>query len=122
MNRIIEQLRAELCANADEKTIGNYQWFFKETVKFYGVRFGTVGAIARRYWKEIKTLHKKEIFSLCEDLFRSDYSEEAAIVGYWVPNLTNQFEPSDLDLFKRWIDSYVNDWAKCDGFCNHTIG
>jgi 3-methyladenine DNA glycosylase AlkD len=122
MNRIIEQLRAELCANADEKTIGNYQRFFKETVKFYGVRFGTVGAIARRYWKEIKTLDKKEIFSLCEDLFRSDYSEEAAIVGYWVPNLTNQFEPSDLDLFKRWIDSYVNDWAKCDGFCNHTIG
>jgi 3-methyladenine DNA glycosylase AlkD len=120
--QILEQLRTELHANADEKTISNYQRFFKEAVKFYGVRFGTVGVIANKYWKEIKSLKKQEIFDLCEDLFRSDYSEEAAIVAYWVPKLTNQFVPDDLALFKRWIDAYINDWAKCDGFCNHTIG
>ena len=33
MSRILERIRAELRANADEKTIGNYQHFFKEAVK-----------------------------------------------------------------------------------------
>ena len=122
MFQILESLRAELHANADEKTISNYQRFFKEAVRFYGVSLGTVDKIANNYWKEIKSLEKQEIFSLCEDLFRSDYSEEAVVASVWTPKLTDQFEPSDLALFKRWIDSYLNDWAKCDGFCNHTIG
>ena len=27
-----------------------------------------------------------------------------------------------MATFKLWIERYVNNWAKCDGFCNHTIG
>ena len=122
MYQILERLRAELRANADEKTISNYQRFFKETVKFYHVKLASVNKIANNYWKEIKSLEKQEIFDLCEDLFRSDYSEEAAVASCWTPKLTNKYEPADLVLFKRWIDSYLNDWAKCDGFCNHTVG
>jgi len=122
MSKILEQVRTELRGNADEKTIGNYQRFFKETVKFYGVSMGATNKIANKYWKEIKTLDKKEIFDLCEDLFRSDYSEEAAVASEWTPKLTNQYEPADLAVFKRWIDLYLNDWAKVDGFCNHTVG
>ena len=51
MSEILARIRAELRANADEKTIGNYQRFFKETVKFYGVSLGTVDKIAGEYWK-----------------------------------------------------------------------
>ena len=121
-NDILAQLRADLRANADEKSIANYQRYFKETVKFYGLSMSAANKIAVKYWKEIKTLSKPEIFALCEDLFKSDYSEEAAVASDWAPRLTDQFEPADLALFKRWIDSYLNDWAKVDGFCNHTIG
>jgi 3-methyladenine DNA glycosylase AlkD len=121
-NHILVQLRADLRANADEKSIANYQRYFKETVKFYGLSMSAANKIAVKYWKEIKTLSKPEIFALCEDLFKSDYSEEAAVASDWAPRLTNQFEPADLALFKRWIDSYLNDWAKVDGFCNHTVG
>lgn len=121
-NQILSRLRADLRANADEKSIANYQRYFKETVKFYGLSMSAANKIANNYWQEIKSLPKKEIFALCEDLFRSDYSEEAAVASEWAPKLTNQFAPADLALFKRWIDSYLNDWAKCDGFCNHTVG
>ena len=31
-------------------------------------------------------------------------------------------EASDIATFKRWIECYINNWAKCDSFCNHTIG
>ena len=122
MHDILKRLRADLRANADEKSIANYQRYFKETVKFYGLSMSAANKIAVNYWKEIKSLSKPEIFALCEDLFKSDYSEEAAVASDWAPRLTDQFEPADLALFKRWIDSYLNDWAKVDGFCNHTVG
>jgi len=36
--------------------------------------------------------------------------------------MADRFEPSDLGVFRRWIESYVDDWAKCDTLCNHTVG
>lgn len=122
MDAILQRLRSELTANIDANTQTSFQRFFKETVKYYGVKTGTVEKIANKYWKEIKSLSKHEIFDLCEDLFRSDYAEEAFVVSTWVPKLTDIFEPADLVLFRRWIDTFINNWAKCDGFCNHTIG
>ena len=37
-------------------------------------------------------------------------------------NYIDNLKPNDLPIFKRWIERYINNWAKCDGFCNHTIG
>ena len=122
MDNILRRLRAELKGNIDSNTQNSFQRFFKETVKYYGVKTGIVEKIANKYWKEIKSLSKQEIFDLCEELFRSDYTEEAFVVSTWIPKLTDSFEPVDLALFRRWIDTYINNWAKCDGFCNHTIG
>jgi 3-methyladenine DNA glycosylase AlkD len=28
----------------------------------------------------------------------------------------------DFRTFENWINSYVNNWASCDTFCNHTVG
>ncbi len=122
MNQILAQIRAELNANVDVATQSSFQRFFKEDVKYYGVKTGIVEKIAGKYWKEITPLPKREIFALCEDLFKTDYTEEAFIVSGWVPRLTARFEPADLVVFCRWIDVYINNWAKCDGFCNHTLG
>ena len=122
MNQVIERVREELKASADEKTKQSFQRFFKEEVTYYGVKTGTVGRIAKKYWNEVKSLGKKEIFSLCEELYRSNYTEEAFVAAFWLPNLVEKLEPSDLAVFKGWIEKYINNWAKCDGFCNHTIG
>lgn len=122
MNSIIQKIRAELKSNADEATKRSFQRFFKEEVKYHGVKTGLVGKIARKYWQEAKGLPKKEIFTLCEELYASGYCEEAFVVSFWLPNLLDQLEPSDLAIFKDWIDKYIDNWAKCDGFCNHTIG
>ena len=122
MNSVIAKIREELKANADEKTKQGFQRFFKEEVKYHGVKTGTVGKIAKKYWNEIKQLGKTEIFSLCEMLYQSGYSEEAYVAAVWLPNLVDKFEPSDLGLLSRWIEKYVDDWAKCDTLCNHTVG
>jgi 3-methyladenine DNA glycosylase AlkD len=122
MNNVLSQIRADLKAATDENTQKSFQRFFKEQVKYYGVKTETVGKIAKKYWLKVKTLDKQELFKLCEELYRSDYTEEAFVVSFWLPNYINKLEPSDLTTFKRWIECYINNWAKCDGFCNHTIG
>jgi len=122
MNTILAQLRADLKASADPQTQKTFQRFFKEQVKYYGVKVPTVREIAKIYWKQVKALDKKTVFALCEELYRSDYSEEAFVVADWLPNYLDNLEPADLATFKVWIERYINNWAKCDGFCNHTIG
>lgn len=119
---IVQRIRAELANNADETTKKSFQRFFKEDATYYGVKTGLVGKIAKKYWEEIKRLNKQEIFGLCEELYASGFCEEAFIVAYWVPNLRDRLEPEDLAIFKNWIEKYIDNWAKCDGFCNHTIG
>jgi 3-methyladenine DNA glycosylase AlkD len=122
MNDILTQIRRDLAVNTDPQTQKSFQRFFKEHVKYYGVKTPTVAKIAKNYWKQVKTLDKQSIFKLCEELYRSDYTEEAFIVAFWLPNYISNLEPGDLATFKVWIEHYINNWAKCDGFCNHTLG
>jgi 3-methyladenine DNA glycosylase AlkD len=122
MNDILSQMREDLRANVDVQTQKSFQRFFKEQVKYYGVKTEIVGKIAKKYWKQVQTLEKQKIFALCRELFSSDYTEEAFIVSFWLPNYIECLQPGDLATFKVWIECYVNNWAKCDGFCNHTIG
>ncbi|MCW4004893.1 MAG: DNA alkylation repair protein [Candidatus Bathyarchaeota archaeon] len=122
MNSILEQIRADLKANTDEKTRQSAQHFFKEQIKFYGVKTPTVAKIAKKHWPSVKVLGKPELFGLCEELLRSDYTEEAFIVSAWLPQYVDKLAPADLATFKRWIEKYINNWAKCDSLCNHTVG
>ncbi len=122
MNNLLSQIRSDLKAATDQKTQQSFQRFFKGQVKYYGVKTETVGKIAKKYWPQVEILDKQAIFVLCEELFRSDYTEEAFIVSFWLPNYLDHLEPGDLATFKLWIESYIDNWAKCDGFCNHTIG
>ena len=73
MNKLLSDIRAELAANVDEKTRNSAKHFFKEQIKVYGVKTATVEKIARKYWPQVKTYGKPEIFALCEELLRSDY-------------------------------------------------
>ena len=122
MNQFIARIREDLKVNADEKTKASFHRFFKENIICYGVKTPTVGKIAKKYWSEVRNLSKKEIFALCEELYRSGFTEEAFVVSYWLPKMVEEFELEDLAIFKGWIERYIDNWAKCDGFCNHTVG
>jgi 3-methyladenine DNA glycosylase AlkD len=122
MNNILAEIRADLKASVDEKTKQSFQRFFKEQVKAYGVKTETVGKIAKKHWREVAALDKQAIFVLCEELYRSGIMEEAFVVSFWLPNYIDHLEPADVRTFKRWIETYIDKWAKCDGFCNHTVG
>lgn len=122
MNGIISAIHRELKSFPEEDRTPDFQRFFKEEVRCYGLKTARVKKLANRYWKEVKNLEKDEIFRLCEELFSSDYMEEAFIASYWVEKTSGRFEEGDIGTFHRWIDTYINNWAKCDGFCNHAVG
>ncbi|MCX6684098.1 MAG: DNA alkylation repair protein [Methanoregula sp.] len=122
MDPVIANLRKDLVNSADPATRKTFQRFFKETVKYYGVKVPMVTKIARKYWKEIKARDKEEIFLLCEELYKSGYCEEAFVVSSWAHLLSDRYEREDFLVFRHWIDSYISNWAACDSFCNHTMG
>ncbi|MCW4017539.1 MAG: DNA alkylation repair protein [Candidatus Bathyarchaeota archaeon] len=119
---LIELIRQDLQASVDDKTKASFQRFFKEKVTCYGVKTATVGKIAKKHWNQAKLLSKPALFAVCEELFRSGVTEEAFVVSFWLPNYIDHLNKGDLVTFKQWIEQYVDNWAKCDGFCNHTVG
>jgi 3-methyladenine DNA glycosylase AlkD len=121
-NDVLTAVRQELILNIDEKTKDSAQRFFKEEVKFHGVKSAIVKKIAAKYFRDIKYRDKEEIFSLCENFLDTNYGEEAFIAFEWAYSLRRKYEPKDFQVFERWVSDYVDNWAKCDTLCNHTLG
>jgi 3-methyladenine DNA glycosylase AlkD len=121
-NDLLANIRRELKQNINESYKQKSQSFFNEKIKFHGVSIMTVGKIARKYFNEIKHKSKKEVFTLCEELLKADYIEEAFIAYDWAYFLHDQFEEKDFKTFEKWLNAYVSNWAECDTFGNHTIG
>lgn len=122
MNEIISGIRQALEDNTDEKTKSIAQKFFKEKIKYYGVKTSVVREIGKEYFEKIKQKPKKEIYSLCEELWKSAITEETYIACDWSYYIHVQYEPEDFIIFDKWVNLYVNNWASCDTLCNHTIG
>jgi 3-methyladenine DNA glycosylase AlkD len=122
MNKIIEEIRLELIRNADEKTKQSGERFFKENVKLYGIKSAVVTRISKDHYRSLPDKNKSLIFSLCEELWKSGYMEESFVACNWSFNVHKYYEPADFEIFERWVDNYISNWASCDTLCNHTVG
>ena len=118
----LTRFRADLRKNSDAKTRESSRRYFKEAAVFYGVRSSHLSLLNHTYFKEISSLPKAEIFMLCEELFKSDISEEAFIAADWAYKVHRFYTVDDWNTFEHWVKNYINNWAKCDSLCNHAIG
>jgi 3-methyladenine DNA glycosylase AlkD len=121
MSNILINLRQELTALADQKTQTSEKRFFKEAITFYGVKTDLVGKLAKAYLPQIKALPKNAVFDLCDELFKADFNEEAFIASEWVYRRRQEYQPEDFKRFEKWLNLYINNWAKCDTLCNHSL-
>jgi 3-methyladenine DNA glycosylase AlkD len=122
MDPVIAKIEKELKTLSDPETQKTAKRFFKEEIKCHGLKTASVMTIARKYWNEVKDREKHEIFRLCEELYKTGFMEESFIVSNWVHSLSKRFEPEDLPVLRHLIDTYITNWAACDGFCNHALG
>ncbi|MCJ7827610.1 DNA alkylation repair protein [Patescibacteria group bacterium] len=124
--KVVAQVRQELKAAVDPAyKEGSKTVFFKgdQCHLSYGVRTPKVRKIARRYYSTfLKQESKGLVFSLAQQLWTSNYMEEAIIASGWVWRRRNEFIKRDFAVFERWVKKYVNNWAKCDDFCTHSVG
>ena len=122
MKTILQNIHKDLKAASDKKTKESGKTFFKEEIKSHGVKIPQVVKIGRENYSKIKDKSKKDIFFICEELFKTGFIEEAIIACNYSYNINKQFEPKDFKIFEKWMEKYVTNWAVCDTFCNHTMG
>jgi len=122
MEDTIAKVRRALTDNIDLDVLARSGNFFKEEVIHYGVKTPVAVKIGKEAFKEIKNLPKKEIFALCEQLWKTGLQEECYIAANWSYYIRKQYEPADFKVFDRWTNKFVTNWATCDTFCNHTVG
>lgn len=119
---VLEEIRNELRSRADPAVQESERRYFKEDFLSYGVKNPEVNRMAARYYPRVKGLPKTELFGMCGDLFRSGYQEEALIACEWAARQEKRYEREDFETFECWLQSCVDNWAKCDTLCNHSIG
>lgn len=119
---IIELVRGELSAQAKGTVVKSQQQFFKERIKAYGVKTPAVKKLAQKLGKEIAKVPKEMVFGWCEVLWSSGFIEESLVACHWAYTQRKNFSPADFIVFEHWVSEYVNNWASCDTFCNHTVG
>ncbi|MDO9680286.1 MAG: DNA alkylation repair protein [Bacteroidales bacterium] len=118
LNEIRDKIKSVSC---DQGRISGER-FFRESVKIYGAKSADISAISREAYKNLEDKDKATVFALCEDLLKNEYLEESFIACDWAYRSKKYFEKNDFVLFEYWINSYINNWATCDTFCNHTMG
>lgn len=122
-NKLIKAIRRDLKSEIDLDYKKGCQNYFTEKIICYGVRIPIVRKIAQKYfWEEVKNLDKKDLFFLCEELFKSDYNEEATIAIQFLSLSFSKFEKKDFKVFTQFLNKYINNWSKTDDFCTHVLG
>lgn len=111
----IDMLKSAVVAETSQR-------FFKHKIDCHGLKSSDSDKIAKENFEMVKNLSKREIFDCCEIFWKSGMLEESFIACNWAYRMRKQFQPADFKIFERWIDTYVNNWASCDTFCNHTVG
>lgn len=119
---VLASIQKALKQNSDEKVRKSFERFFKENVRFYGVRSAVVARIGREHFKEIKNSDKKVIFALIEQLLKAGWFEESMIAYAWLDMISKTFDEGDFTVLEAWLSKYVSNWAECDTLCNHAIG
>jgi 3-methyladenine DNA glycosylase AlkD len=124
MDKLISNVRQKLIEKTDSKTRETTKRYFKEGEQAitYGVKTVETRKIGKDFCRHIKGFSKQQIFELSEELWKSQYFEEAVIACMCTESIYKSFEPDDFNIFKHWVHHYVNNWAACDTFCNHTMG
>ncbi|MCD8351618.1 MAG: DNA alkylation repair protein [Planctomycetaceae bacterium] len=122
MHSTIKTIRTRLAALGTDESRKESLRFFEEEIHCHGVKTIPTRTIGREVYKALKNTDKTTVFALCEQLWKGGMLEETFIACDWSYAVRKEYTPEDIDVFARWVDQYVDNWASCDTLCNHSIG
>ncbi|MDP2709031.1 MAG: DNA alkylation repair protein, partial [bacterium] len=120
-NEIVASIRKELKKQVDIKYRDGERRLFKEPIKNIGVRLPNRRKVAQKLWPQAEILTKIQLFKVCEELL-GGLSEEVTIGLDWLWRSRNKLEAKDFKLFEKWVNLYLDNWAKIDDFSTHALG
>lgn len=112
---LLEELRSRLREAAEPEFAAGVRNFFREAVDPYGVRSEKLHAIERILYRELKNWPKAKRDELMVALWESGKLEEGVIVSHVYRRFSKEFGEREFQMFERWLNRYVHNWAHCDG-------
>ena len=118
---LLAEIRQTLKSRVLEENRSLHEHFFKEEVKYYGIKSAQIRAISKEFFAAANSSGKESLLELCEELMKSTYLEECVIACDWAYRIRKSYRPEDFKIFDRWVKNYLSNWAACDTLCNHTV-
>ena len=89
--------------------------FFKEAVQSRGIRSPDLKKIISETYAMVKLWPSKDREALCEALWLTGDLEKGAIICHLYRRFAKQLGAREFQMFARWIDRHVTNWAHTDG-------
>lgn len=123
MNAIIKYFETQFVANSDPQHKEQLVCFFKnQTVNPIGVRSKEMNKLVSKFWKEIKTWDKDNIWELCNQLWETGILENGHLACKFAFKVGKRLTPDDFNIFEKWLITYIYNWAHCDDLCTKALG
>jgi 3-methyladenine DNA glycosylase AlkD len=113
--KLLQTIRSQIKAASSPERAAGIRAYFHEPVDPSGVAAPQLKQIARLVYREIKPWPVEDRDRLMEGLWKSGSLEEGAIVCYVYRRFSKSCAEREFEMFEKWIDRYVGNWAHCDG-------
>jgi len=120
--KFISSLKDDISSLIDLEYKNKVQRFFKEEVFPIGVRAKDLEKVEKQYFKDLRSLNKKDFFNIINSLLQEKEHEIKTLAFKWLYKRRKDFTKVDFKVFERWLKKYVNNWAHCDSFLTHSLG
>lgn len=112
---LVAFVRGEMGRRADGEFALGVRTFFKEPVDPWGVRSSDLQELVSIVYREVKHWPVSDRNRFCNTLWKSNKLEEGTLVIHLYRRFARQCGHAEWELFEKWIDRHVHNWAHCDG-------
>lgn len=116
-------IRKILVRASDSQTAAGYERYFKEVIRFHGLKTPALRAVAADLHNSaLKHLPFEKRWELAGELFASEFAEEKSIAIDILRRDLKKLQISHLKSLATIIDRHVYDWGTSDSLSGKVIG
>lgn len=108
-------------AEGDSERARGQQHYFKNQMRFLGLRLGQARQIVDQHPEVWKGKGRNEVLDLAESLMADRVFEHQVAAVHLVQKVKSSLQMEDLPRFVRWLQDHVDNWAEADEVANHIL-
>lgn len=116
MGDLFLEMRKELRHRSTKKHRDATLRFFKEDINPYGVKQSDIRELVKLYTPKAKELGWVHFSPIAEKMLADGWLEEGILGIKLMEKMKKHFDQDTINLFEKWIDNHITNWAQCDAF------